>query len=443
MMVLLGRLRGGACLSAPQAAPWRRLCRRGMALFSYKGREMDERPIYLDMQSTTPMDKRVLQAMIPYFTESFGNPHSTTHLYGWESAAAVEKARAHLAELIGADPREIVFTSGATESNNTILKGIARFYSEKKKHIVTLTTEHKCVLDSCRHLQREGFDVSYLPVQPNGLLDLQQLKDAIRPDTSLVSIMHVNNEIGVVQDLEAIGNICRERGVFFHTDAAQGVGKIPLDVNALNIDAMSISGHKFYGPKGVGAMYVRRRPRVRLEPLISGGGQERGLRSGTLPTPLCVGIGEAARIANLEMDADRRHIEGLSSRLYDGLLSKLDHIVLNGDKARRWPGNLNFSFAYVEGESLLMGLKQIAVSSGSACTSASLEPSYVLRALGVSEELAHTSIRFGIGRTTTEAEIDQAIELTVREVNRLRELSPLWEMMKEGVDLKKVEWSQH
>ena len=402
-------------------------------------------PLYLDMQATTPMDPRVLDAMLPFMTDLYGNPHSRTHLYGWESEDAVEIARSQVAALIGADPKEIVFTSGATESNNAALKGVAGFYGSKKKHIITTQTEHKCVLDSCRALQQKGFEVSYLPVKQDGLLDLDELRKAIRPDTAIVSVMTVNNEIGAVQPVAEIGHICRQAGAFFHTDAAQAAGKIPLDVNSLNIDLMSISGHKIYGPKGIGALYVRRRPRVRLEAQMSGGGQERGLRSGTVPTPLVVGLGKACEVAMQEMEADSLHIKRLEKRLREGLESKLQGTQLNGPKdlAHRYAGNLNMSFAYVEGESLIMGLKDIAVSSGSACTSASLEPSYVLRALGVEEDMAHTSIRYGIGRFTTEKEVDRAIELTVQHVNKLREMSPLWEMVQEGVDIKSIQWAQH
>ncbi|KAI1641440.1 cysteine desulfurase [Biscogniauxia mediterranea] len=407
---------------------------------------MDEgqRPIYLDMQATTPVDPRVLDAMLPFFVGIYGNPHSRTHAYGWESEKAVEAAREHIANLIGADPKEIIFTSGATESNNMSIKGVARFFgrSGKKKHIVTSQTEHKCVLDSCRHLQDEGFEVTYLPVQHNGLIKIEDLEAAIRPDTAIVSIMAVNNEIGVIQPLEEIGKLCRQKKVFFHTDAAQAVGKIPLDVNAMQIDLMSISSHKIYGPKGIGACYVRRRPRVRLEPIISGGGQERGLRSGTLAPPLVVGFGEACRIAKEEMQYDSKRIKALSDRLLKGLLS-LEHTTQNGDPDRFYPGCVNVSFAYVEGESLLMALKDIALSSGSACTSASLEPSYVLRALGNSDESAHSSIRFGIGRFTTEQEIDYVLKAVKERVTFLRELSPLWELVQEGIDLNTIEWSQH
>ncbi|KAH8154242.1 uncharacterized protein LAJ45_02010 [Morchella importuna] len=405
---------------------------------------MDEgtRPIYLDMQATTPTDPRVLDAMLPFFTGLYGNPHSRTHAYGWETEKATEEARANIARLIGADPKEIIFTSGATESNNMSIKGVARFYKSKKKHIITSQTEHKCVLDSCRHLESEGFEITYLPVQQNGLIDLKELEAAIRPDTALVSIMAVNNEIGVIQPMEEIGKLCRSRKVFFHTDAAQAVGKIPMDVNKMQIDLMSISGHKVYGPKGIGACYVRRRPRVRIEPLISGGGQERGLRSGTLAPPLVIGFGEACRIAYEELEYDHKRISALSKRLSDGLLA-MEHTTLNGDPSARYPGCVNISFAYVEGESLLMALKDIALSSGSACTSASLEPSYVLRALGSSDESAHSSIRFGIGRFTTEQEIDYVLNAVKQRVTFLRELSPLWELVQEGVDLNTIEWSQH
>eukprot|EP00741_Cyanophora_paradoxa_P015947 tig00000042_g15396.t1 len=413
-----------------------------VAGFNVSGEARAGRPMYLDMQATTPLDPRVLDAMLPFLTEQFGNPHSRTHSYGWESEEAVKTAREDVAALLKADAKEIIFTSGATESNNMAIKGVAHFFrGENKKHIITTQTEHKCVLDSCRVLQQEGFDVTYLPVKSNGLIDMNELVAAIRPDTILVSVMMVNNEIGVVQPVAEIGRICRERKIFFHTDAAQAAGKIPIDVDAMNIDLMSISGHKLYGPKGVGALYVRRRPRVRLEPLINGGGQERGLRSGTLPTSLAVGLGAAARVALADMDRDHKRVTELSRRLYDGIVSKVPHVILNGDAEARYPGNLNLSFAYVEGESLLMSLKDIAVSSGSACTSASLEPSYVLRALGVEEDMAHTSIRFGIGRFTTEAEVDQAIALCVKHVGRLRDMSPLWEMVQEGIDLKTIQWA--
>lgn len=400
-------------------------------------------PIYMDYQATTPLDPRVLEAMMPYFTQKFGNPHSRSHSFGWDAEEAVEAARAQVANLINADAKAVIFTSGATESNNLAIKGVARFYKDRRNHIVTVATEHKCVLDTCRHLQQEGFDVTYLPVRQNGLIDLQQLEEAITDKTVLVSVMAVNNEIGVIQPLAEIGRLCRAKGAFFHTDAAQGAGKIPLDVEAMNIDLMSISGHKLYGPKGVGALYIRRRPRVRLEPLFSGGGQERGFRSGTLAPPLCVGLGEACAIASAEMGAENERIRVLSEKFFHGINERVPEVVLNGDKEQRYPGNLNLSFSYVEGESLLMGIKDLAVSSGSACTSASLEPSYVLRALGVEEEMAHTSIRFGIGRFSTEAEIDYAIQTVADRVAKLRELSPLWEMAQEGIDLKSIEWSGH
>lgn len=399
--------------------------------------------IYLDYQATTPVDPRVLEEMLPYFTEKFGNPHSRSHVYGWESEDAVEKARAEVAKLINAEPKEIIFTSGATESNNLALKGVVHFYKKDKNHIITLVTEHKCVLDACRHLEKEGFEVTYLPVEKNGLIDLELLIKAITDKTVMVSVMGVNNEIGVIQPLAEIGKICRERGVFFHTDCAQAFGKIPLDVKAMNIDLMSISGHKIYAPKGVGALYVGRKPRVRLEPLINGGGHERGFRSGTLPTPLIVGLGKAAQIAGQDMEKDYQHIKYLSDKFYNAVISQIPEVYLNGDGVQRYPGNLNLSFAYVEGESLIIAIKGLAVSSGSACTSASLEPSYVLRSIGVDEDLAHTSIRFGIGRFTTEEEIDKAIEIIVNNIERLREMSPLWEMAQEGIDLKAIQWAKH
>ncbi|KAI9900184.1 hypothetical protein N3K66_004446 [Trichothecium roseum] len=406
--------------------------------------EEGQRPIYLDMQATTPVDPRVLDSMIPYYVGVYGNPHSRTHAYGWESEKAVESAREHIAKLIGADSKEIIFTSGATESNNMSIKGVARFFGRggKKKHIITTQTEHKCVLDSCRHLQDDGFEITYLPVKNNGLVDMAELEAAIRPETALVSIMAVNNEIGVIQPIEQIGALCRSKKVFFHTDAAQAVGKIPIDVNAMNIDLMSISSHKIYGPKGIGACYVRRRPRVRLDPIITGGGQERGLRSGTLAPPLIVGFGEACRIATEEMEYDSKRIKMLSDRLLNGLLA-MEHTTQNGDPNSFYPGCVNVSFAYVEGESLLMALKDIALSSGSACTSASLEPSYVLRALGSSDESAHSSIRFGIGRFTTDMEIDYVLKAVQERVTFLRELSPLWELVQEGIDLDSIQWSQH
>ena len=407
------------------------------------GLRRNDQPIYLDYQATTPMDPRVLEAMMPYFTVKFGNPHSRSHAYGWEAEEAVEKARAQIARLIGGDEKEVIFTSGATESNNLAIKGVAHFYKDRKNHIVTLVTEHKCVLDTCRHLEQEGFEITYLPVQQNGLVDLEQLRAAITDNTVLVSVMAVNNEIGVIQPLKEIGALCREKGAFFHTDAAQAVGKIPLDVEAMNIDLMSISGHKIYGPKGIGALYVRRRPRVRLVALIDGGGQERGFRSGTLPTPLCVGLGEACEIAMKEMGTEAEQLRKLRDRFLNGVKAKLPDIYVNGDLEQRIPGNLNISFAYVEGESLIMGIKSLSVSSGSACTSASLEPSYVLRALGVEEELAHTSLRIGFGRFTTEQEVDTAVEDISRHVSRLRQMSPLWEMVQEGVDLKSIRWAAH
>lgn len=407
------------------------------------GVNLPKMPIYLDYQATTPCDPRVVDAMLPYFTEHFGNPHSRNHKYGWDAEAAVEKARSQIASIIKADEKEIIFTSGATESNNLALKGAAHFYKDKKNHIITTNTEHKCVLDSCRHLELEGFKITYLQVQANGLIKIDDLRNAITPQTLLVSIMAVNNEIGVVQPLAEIGKLCREKNVFFHTDAAQAVGKIPLDVDAMNIDMLSISGHKIYGPKGIGALYVRRKPRVRLEALIHGGGQERGFRSGTLPTPLCVGLGEACAIAEKEMDTEVARLKNLQRRFLNGIRAKLDEVYLNGDAEHRIPGNLNLSFAHVEGEGLMMGIKDLCVSSGSACTSASLEPSYVLRALGVEIEMAHTSLRIGIGRFTTEAEVDYAVEHLVQAVQRLREMSPLWEMAQQGIDIKSIQWSEH
>lgn len=404
---------------------------------------MRKMPIYMDYQSTTPVDPRVLEAMLPYFTEKFGNPHSRSHAYGWEAEEAVEKGRRQIAALIGASEKEIIFTSGATESNNLAIKGVARFHRDRKNHIVTVVTEHKCVLDSCRHLEQEGFSVTYLPVMKNGLVDLARLEEAITDKTALVSVMAVNNEIGVIQPLAEIGAICRKKGVFFHTDAAQAFGKIPLDVEAMNIDLMSVSGHKIYGPKGIGALYVRRRPRVRLEAIIHGGGQERGFRSGTLPTPLVAGLGKAAEIAAAEMAAENERLKGYYNKFLDAVMGGIPDVYLNGDREKRIPGNINLSFAYIEGESMIMAIKDLAVSSGSACTSASLEPSYVLRALGVEEELAHTSIRFGIGRFTTAEEIDHAIKTVTDSIKKLREMSPLWEMVQEGVDLKSIQWSGH
>lgn len=402
-----------------------------------------KQPIYFDYQATTPCDPRVVEAMLPYFTEHFGNPHSRSHSYGWEAEDAVENARAEVARLIGADPKEIIFTSGATESNNLALKGVANFYKERKNHIVTLVTEHKCVLDTCRHLEQEGFSVTYLPVESNGLVDLAKLEAALTDKTVLVSIMAAHNEIGVLQPIAEIGAICRKHGVFFHTDAAQAVGKIPLDVNAMNIDLMSISGHKIYGPKGIGVLYVRRRPRVRVLAQMNGGGQERGMRSGTLSPALCVGIGAACRIAREEMESESKRLLALRERMLKAIFARLPEVYLNGDHDHRLPGNLNISFAFVEGEGLMMGVKDIAVSSGSACTSASLEPSYVLRALGLDSDMAHTSLRIGIGRFTTEADIDYAVDHIVEAVTKLRDLSPLWEMHQQGVDIKSIEWAEH
>jgi len=401
-------------------------------------------PIYMDYQATTPVDKRVLDAMLPYFTEKFGNPHSRTHKYGWEAEDAVEDAREKVAALIKADPKEIIFTSGATESNNLAIKGVAAFYGkEDKKHIITVVTEHKCVLDTCRHLSEEGFNITYLPVQSNGLIDLEDLKNAITDKTILVSIMAVNNEIGVIQPLKEIGKICREKGIFFHTDAAQAFGKIDLDVNEMNIDLLSISGHKIYGPKGIGALFVRRKPRVRLSAIINGGGQERGMRSGTLAPALIAGLGKAAEIAKNEMHEEMARIKKLTDKFYNAITSQVPDVYLNGDAIHRVPGNLNLSFAYIEGESMIMAIKDLAVSSGSACTSASLEPSYVLKSIGITDDLAHTSIRFGIGRFTTEEEIDYAINCVLASIKKLREMSPLWEMAQEGIDISKIKWAEH
>ncbi|HOZ66806.1 MAG TPA: IscS subfamily cysteine desulfurase [Burkholderiaceae bacterium] len=399
-------------------------------------------PIYLDYSATTPCDPRVVDVMIPWLREHFGNPASRSHAWGWEAEAAVEKARGQVADLIGADPREIVWTSGATESNNLAIKGAAHFYQTKGKHIITVKTEHKAVLDTCRELERQGFEVTYLDVQADGLLNLDVFKAAIRPDTILASVMFVNNEIGVVQDIAAIGKICREHGVIFHVDAAQATGRIDVDTANLPVDLMSLTSHKTYGPKGIGALYVRRKPRVRLEAQMHGGGHERGLRSGTLPTHQIVGMGEAYAIAKLEMAADNARIQTLHDRLMNGL-KDVEQVFLNGHATQRIPHNLNMSFNYVEGESLMMGIKGLAVSSGSACTSASLEPSYVLRALGRSDELAHSSLRMTIGRWTTEAEIDYAIETIKLNVAKLRELSPLWDMYKDGIDISTIQWAAH
>ncbi len=396
----------------------------------------------MDYGATNPVDPRVAQAMIPWLTQHFGNPASRSHAWGWEAEAAVEKAREDVAALIGADPREIVWTSGATESNNLAIKGAAQFYKTRGKHLVTVKTEHKAVLDTVRELERQGFEATYLDVQADGLLDLNALRDAIRPDTILISVMFVNNEIGVIQDIPAIGAMCREKGIIFHVDAAQATGKVLIDMAELPIDLMSLASHKTYGPKGIGALYVRRKPRVRLEAQMHGGGHERGMRSGTLPTHQCVGMGEAFRIAREEMGAENERIRMLQRRLLDGL-KDMEQVFINGDMERRVPHNLNISFNFVEGESLIMGVKGIAVSSGSACTSASLEPSYVLRALGRSDELAHSSLRITIGRFTTEQEIDEAVALLRDRVAKLRELSPLWEMYKDGVDLSTIQWAAH
>ncbi len=400
-------------------------------------------PIYLDYQSTSPVDPRVTEAVYKSMQEDFGNPHSRTHSFGWNAEEKVEIARKQIADLINADPKEIFFTSGATESNNIAIKGVANFYKNSgKNHIITVATEHKCVLNSVRDLEQEGFTTSFLGVNKNGLIDLNQLESLITNKTSLVSVMAINNEIGVIQPLKEIGQLCRKFGVFFHSDCAQAFGKIALDVNDLNLDLMSISGHKIYAPKGIGAIFVRRKPRVRIKPLFSGGGQERGIRCGTVPTSLALGLGLASEIAKNEMTKDHQHIKKLSDKFLKEIL-KLSHIYLNGDEVNRYCGNLNLSFAGIEGESLIMAIKDLGVSSGSACTSASLEPSYVLHALGVDEDLAHTSIRFGIGRFTTEEEIDYAINLINQKVNRLREMSPLWEMIQEGIDLKSIKWKTH
>ncbi len=401
-------------------------------------------PIYLDYSATCPADPRVAEKMMQCLTldGNFGNPASRSHRFGWQAEEAVDEARNHVADLIGADPREIVFTSGATESNNLAIKGAAHFYVKQGKHIITCKTEHKAVLDTCRHLESEGYEVTYLEPQSDGLLTLQQIEAAMRPDTILVSIMHVNNEIGVVQDVAAIGELCRARKILFHVDAAQSAGKVAIDVDAMKIDLLSLSAHKVYGPKGIGALYVRRKPRVRLEAQMHGGGHERGMRSGTLATHQIVGMGEAFRIAKEEMADESVRIQALRDRLYDGL-KDIEQVFVNGSMEHRVAGNLNISFAYVEGESLMMALKDLAVSSGSACTSASLEPSYVLRALGLNDELAHSSIRFSIGRFTTEEEVDYAIGLIRNSIGKLRDLSPLWDMYKEGIDLSKVEWVSH
>jgi cysteine desulfurase len=399
-------------------------------------------PIYLDYSATTPVDPRVAQKMITYLTDEFGNPASRSHSFGWTAEAAVEEARENVAALVGCDPKELVWTSGATESINLALKGAAHFYKDKGTHLVTVRTEHKATLDTMRELEREGYEVTYLDVKPDGLLDLEAFKAALRPDTIVVSVMFVNNEIGVIQDIAAIGEICRGKGIIFHVDSAQATGKVPVDLSKLKVDLMSFSAHKTYGPKGVGALFVRRKPRVRIEAQMHGGGHERGMRSGTLPTHQIVGMGEAFRIAKAEMATENERIRMLRDKLWKGL-TEIPEVYVNGDMEHRVPHNLNASFNFVEGESLIMAIKDIAVSSGSACTSASLEPSYVLRALGRSDELAHSSIRFTIGRFTTEADVDYTIDLIKRKVEKLRELSPLWEMHQEGVDLSKIEWAAH
>jgi cysteine desulfurase len=399
-------------------------------------------PIYMDYSSTNPCDPRVVDAMIPWLREHFGNPASRSHAWGWEAEAAVEKAREHIAALIGADPREIVWTSGATESNNLAIKGAAGFYKTKGKHLITLKTEHKAVLDTMRELERQGFEVTYLDVQADGLVNLDAFKAAIRPDTILASVMYVNNEIGVIQDMMALGTICRDKGVIFHVDAAQATGRVDFDISTMPIDLMSLTSHKTYGPKGIGALYVRRKPRVRLEAQMHGGGHERGMRSGTLPTHQCVGMGEAYRIAKLEMHEENKKISALQQRLMTGLKG-IEQVFINGHETQRVPHNINMSFNYVEGESLIMGIKGLAVSSGSACTSASLEPSYVLRALGRSDELAHSSLRMTIGRWTTEAEIDFAIATIKENVAKLRDMSPLWDMYQEGIDISSIQWTAH
>ncbi|HGH6710029.1 TPA: IscS subfamily cysteine desulfurase [Neisseria meningitidis] len=399
-------------------------------------------PVYLDYAATTPVDKRVAEKMIPYLTETFGNPASNSHAFGWEAEEAVEKARADIAALINADPKEIVFTSGATESDNLAIKGAANFYKTKGKHLITVKTEHKAVLDTMRELERQGFEVTYLGVQENGLIDLEELKAAIRDDSILISVMWANNEIGVVQDIPAIGEICRERKIVFHVDAAQACGKVPVDVEAAKIDLLSMSAHKVYGPKGIGALYVRRKPRVRLEAQMHGGGHERGFRSGTLPTHQIVGMGEAFRIAKEELEQDMAHYRKLRDIFLKGI-EGIEEVYVNGDLEHRAPNNLNVSFNFVEGESLIMAVKELAVSSGSACTSASLEPSYVLRALGRNDELAHSSLRITFGRMTTEEEVQFAAELIKSKIGKLRELSPLWEMFKDGIDLNSIEWAAH
>jgi cysteine desulfurase len=399
-------------------------------------------PIYLDYSATTPVDPRVVDRMVPWLGQNFGNPASRSHAYGWAAEEAVEEAREHVAALVGCDPKEIVWTSGATESINLAVKGAAHFYKERGKHLITVKTEHKATLDTMRELEREGFEVTYLDVREDGLIDMDALKAALRPDTILLSVMYVNNEIGVIQDIPALGDLCRERSILFHVDSAQATGKVEIDLGALKVDLMSFSAHKTYGPKGMGALYVRRKPRVRIEAQIHGGGHERGMRSGTLPTHQIVGMGEAFRLAKLEMKTENERIRMLRDKLWRGL-SRIEEVYVNGDMERRVPHNLNVSFNYVEGESLIMAIKDLAVSSGSACTSASLEPSYVLRALGRSDELAHSSIRFSVGRFTTEEEVDFAVKLLQDKVGKLREMSPLWDMYKEGIDLNTVQWAAH
>ena len=400
------------------------------------------KPVYLDYSATTPVDPRVVDAMIPFLREDFGNPASRSHAYGWKAEEAVEAARAHVADLVQSDPKEIIWTSGATESINLAVKGAAHFYKEKGRHIITVRTEHKATLDTCRELEREGFEVTYLDVKDNGLIDWDVLVAACRPDTILISVMYVNNEIGVIQDIPRIGEWCREKGIIFHVDSAQATGKVAINLQALKVDLMSFSAHKTYGPKGMGALFVRRKPRIRIEAQIHGGGHERGMRSGTLPTHQIVGMGEAFRLAKLEMAVENDRIRSLRDRLWKGL-SEIEAVYLNGDLDHRVPHNLNVSFNFVEGESLLMGIKDVAVSSGSACTSASLEPSYVLRALGRSDELAHSSIRFSVGRFTTEQDIDFTVALLKEKVAKLREMSPLWEMFNDGIDLNTVQWAAH
>jgi cysteine desulfurase len=404
--------------------------------------EIPHLPIYMDYSATTPVDPRVVDKMIPYLREQFGNPASRSHSYGWTAERAVEEARENVAALVNADPREIIWTSGATESDNLAIKGAAHFYKSKGKHIITVKTEHKAVLDTCRELEREGFEVTYLDVQDDGLIDLEKFKAALRPDTILVSVMSVNNEIGVIQDIEAIGEITREKGIIFHVDAAQATGKIDIDLQKLKVDLMSFSAHKTYGPKGIGALYVRRKPRVRIEAQMHGGGHERGMRSGTLATHQIVGMGEAFRIAREEMKTENERIRMLRDRLLNGL-KEMEEVYVNGDMEARVPHNLNISFNFVEGESLIMAVKDVAVSSGSACTSASLEPSYVLRALGRNDELAHSSIRFTVGRFTTEQDVDYVINLLKGKIAKLRDLSPLWEMHKDGIDISSIQWAAH